>query len=324
MEERKILRGNFTNIFTKKEDFSLARSSDYVLKITEGNTSYFYKVSSDGNVTDLGSPPKSWFSCVLTEWDFLPLEVRRHHITRICRRTHSNFDENLIREEILNEKEKYSNTLYDWADKFGDLLPKEIVLKVYHDLECEFKEDKFKSISHKKTYRTLIPTDDVFERDAIYQVDVYLIDNSYYLYLARELLGKKIINKGFRYQIKSSAIIKKENAEFQKNVISLKKDFPDVPKRLITFLLNAASRDITVTKKTLQDILKVRKRLTSADIDYYDIACIEDLTCQAPFIQNIAFERFLTNWKSLKTYFRFSNPKIKNELANYMTGKNIS
>lgn len=315
MEKRKIVRGNFINIFTNKNDSSLARSSEYVLKITEGENIYFYKVSSDKTITNLGVPPNVWYSCVVTDWDFLPLEVKNHHIIRAYQHTHQrDYDSNSLKEQLVAQKEKDLSKLYDWADKFSHILPREIVLKLYYELS------EFKAIRHRKTYKTIINSNDSF-RDKTYQIDVYLIDSSYYFYLARETIGKNFITADFRYQIKNVATVKKEKSAIEENLKKLKKEFPHVPDKFIGLLFNATSYNMQQTRQSIRDVIKTRKHFLSHNLNSYDEACIEDFTCNAPFIQDIAFENFLTQWKFLKNYFRFANHNIKNELASYMAGK---
>lgn len=312
MEKRKILRGNFVNIFTKDTDSKLARSSEYILKITEDSKNYFYYVDSSGNATDLSIPPQKWFSAVLTEWEFLPPAVRRYHIIH----THSVSDNDFDRDQIYSEKD-YS-ALYKWAEQFAHLLPREVVLRVYYELECEFEYSKFKSIVHKKTYKTAIY--DGF-RDVTYKVEIFLIDNSYYLYLARKVVRNRFVDDNFCYQIKSVNTVKKEQIEFQRNSNKLKDEFSCVPYKFITFLLNAASNDMAVAKQALQDVITTRKISTSKEIAYCDQLYIDDLISQASFVQEMSFEYFFTDWRLLKNYFKFANHNIKNEIANYMAGK---
>lgn len=302
MEEMQIYRGNFVNFMTGKVDHTLARSSEYTLKIVDGEKESFYHVQDGHYFSYLYSEvddifPQNMITCVRTDWDFLKNTVR----SRYLRNTYSDFMQEKVDDSID------LTHLHVWAEQF-DFLSTDIILRLYYELGYCFKK-----IKHKKKFRMRF--EDEFSFNILLQIDEYEIDSEWYLYLGRKPeVGS--FSESFRYNLKKSYVVKKEEKEFQKNCHVLAEEFHH-SYHLINALLSSCQGDVTLCKCILEDAASVRKRFLSSEVSYLD-------TFYGKYLENYkedGFSYFLTNWKNISDHFIFYSRTLKRELVNFMLGR---
>lgn len=301
MEERKIYRGNFVNFMTGEVDHTLARSSEYTLKIVEGEKESFYHVQDGNYLADFFSEvdkvcPKRMITCVLTDWAFLKNNVH----SRYLRNMYNDF-----MQEKCDAPIDLTN-LHDWAKQFH-FLSIDIILRLYWELGYCFKK-----IEHKKKYRMKL--DDEFSCNVTHQIDEFQIDSEWYLYLCRKPYSGSF-SKSFRYNLKKSYVVKKEEKEFQKACHALSEDF-SLSYNLVKALLSSCHGNATLCRNVLEDAVSVRKCFLSSQPDSLDTIYKESLKTH----KELAFSHFISNWDEISNYFIFYSKSLKNELINFMLG----
>lgn len=302
MEERKIYRGNFVNFMTGKVDKTLARGSEYSLKIVEKEKEYFYHVQD--NTSACNSIPFSFTTCVITDWAFLNMYVQNHHILTMYPYSYDSF----ISEQRGPAKDL--SYLYNWADQFSDVLPREIILKMYEELGYQFKE-----VQHRRTFKMLLSNR--FYSVVPYQIEEFKIDSEWHIYIGRE----STLSTSFRYNIKQRHVVVREEKEFRKNCGDLKSEFPNISYRLTRLLLQSCFNDVNLCRNILSDILKTRELLSTHPISTLDELYMENLEKPGYSLKSLGFKHFIHDWNQISNFFAGYNQSVKNELSNFMLGR---
>lgn len=307
MEERKIYRGNFINFMTGQVDHTLARSNQYTLRIIENGVEYFYKIIDDiPHYIDARScEQEKLIPSVLTDWDFLKRSVKVHHIFSL----YPDALDPLVKEKC--DPQKDLTHLYDWADQFLNLLPRDVVIRIYEEIG-----EKFQKVKHMKTYHINIEDYSINRRC---QIDEFQIDSDWYLYLCRESIFKGELSKYFYYNLKQSHVVRKEKEEFKKTTRRLASEF-HIPAKIVSAILKLCNRDIALCEEILKDIKSTREKLSGSELDYLDTIYKEYLENDDYFYKELGFSHFINDWRKISASFKFFSKNMKKDLSDFMLG----